>query len=480
MRINNFKNSHRGFSLLEMSIVMGISGFLMVTGMQMYKIYIKGLKKVETYETMNKIDNAIGTFYAGQKRYPCPADPALPISDPNAGVENCNLGAPVVAMGACNTGGGFCNVGGRDADKDTFPDSVLIGAIPYKTMKLARDDLNPYDTATDGTSLTRDDKKACNEAYTAAFNAAGGGTAGETAGAAAATALTTLTGLARTLCPGFMKKTLEHESSILDVGAESSLDAWGNQLTYAVTTRLTSNAMGVFDITLGAITVQTEALVPKQLTEPKGSAMWALVSHGQDGNGAFRADGVRRACGTVSKDIANCNDDSIFINGVLSMGSDPNDYFDDMTYYSASRLSSLWTNAQDDAGGDGSDSEKDIINRNTGNVGIGLAQGASVDERLELANALRAQSVMSTRVCDSTTAKCFHQENFGGPTGVKCPDLIPPDSLKYIMVVTSVENDGVHCEKLELKKFGAKQECAAGEAVRGIDSLGKIICVTLP
>jgi hypothetical protein len=241
--------------------------------------------------------------------------------------------------------------------------------------------------------------------------------------------------------------------------------------------------MGVFDINLGAITVQTEAttpFIPKQLTDPAGSAMWVLVSHGQDGNGAFRADGVRRACGTAAKDIGNCNDDSIFINGVLSLGAGAN-YFDDMTYYSASRLSSLWTNAQTNAAA-GSDEEKDITNRNIGNVGIGLAPGALVDERLEIANALRAKSVMSTKVCDSTTVDCFDQGKFGGPDGRICdPALDPnPDPSKYLMVATRIEHNQVRCDKLEMKKNGAAQACDPGEAVQGIDSLGKIICVVLP
>lgn len=156
------------------------------------------------------------------------------------------------------------------------------------------------------------------------------------------------------------------------------------------------------------------------------------------------------------------------------------DYFDDMTYYGASRLSSLWTNAQTNAVA-GSDEKKDITNRNTGNVGIGIAAGVPLSAKLEIANKLRAKSVMSGKVCDSTVEKCFEQGIFGGsPVAPAKTAKCPPPSAGFVSVIRRIELSTVKCDEVEMKKAGEVQDCKPNEAMQGIDNLGKIICVTLP
>lgn len=129
----------KGFSLIELAIVMTLSGFIMVAGFSIYKSYFDSKNFHETYFKETAINVAIMTFYGMTKRYPCPADGSLPSTDPRYGVENCNDGPtpPVVALGNCNNADdGFCNVPGRDTGLDGTlgPDSVLTGVIPFRTI----------------------------------------------------------------------------------------------------------------------------------------------------------------------------------------------------------------------------------------------------------------------------------------------------------------------------------------------------------
>lgn len=432
--------SHKGFTLIEFSIVMIISGLVLVAGMDLYKIYLKGQKKSGTYETMDKFNNAINSFYSAQKRYPCPADPALPESDPNAGLENCIAATPV----GFNSGG-IWKVAGRDVDFDSINENVLIGAIPYKTLKIGLEDLVPV------TLPVQDDIATCNQIFFA-----GGVTP----------SYCTPTGAP-------MGSALEPRGNIRNtISSIDTLDAWGNRITYAVSEPLTSTAAGSFDVSYGTISVQTET--GAQLTEPAGSAMWVLASHGEDGNGAYNAYGnIVAACGTVSADIENCNNDNVFVNGI-NVTVPGAGYFDDVIYYSVMRLSSLWTNAIEDAA-TGSKEGKDIINRNIGGVGIGLPLGTFPSEKLEVANKLRASNFMAQQTCNLVGTDCFDHGAFGAghPTGKVCP---PPATPGNVMVVTKIAGGNVQCDEVTIAPTATAQECAPGKAMLGINSDGFIIC----
>ncbi len=434
--------SHKGFTLIEFSIVMIISGLVLVAGMDLYKIYLKGQKKSGTYETMDKFNNAILSFYNAQKRYPCPADPALPESNPNAGVENC-IASTLVGFNS----GGIWKVAGRDANNDSIPDNVLIGSIPYKTLKIGLDDLRPY--GADEYVLT-DDVATCNNIYFV-----GGITP----------SYCTVNGTP-------MTSPIKPSGKITNVlSMANTLDAWGNRITYAVSERLTSNATLSFDVSYGAITIQTES--GAQLTEPAGSAMWTLVSHGADGNGAYNSYGnIPVPCGAVSADVENCDNDDVFVNGIITDIPGAG-YFDDIIYYSVLRLSSLWAPAYDNSIA-GSEETRDIANLNIGGVGIGIAGFPS--ERLEIANKLRAGgNAMALKTCDSTGLKCFDHGAFGSghPTGAMCP---PPVTPGNIQLVTRIADGTVKCTEVMIAPSPVAQECDPGKAMLGVDSTGIIIC----
>ena len=138
MAVSGILKNENGFSLVELSIVMVVSGLVMAAAFSIYKSYFDSESLHETYYKEIVINDAIMTFYGMARRYPCPADGSLSAADPMYGIENCNDGpAPVpVVLGSCNASGGYCNAGGRDTGLDGTPgpDSVLIGVLPFRTI----------------------------------------------------------------------------------------------------------------------------------------------------------------------------------------------------------------------------------------------------------------------------------------------------------------------------------------------------------
>lgn len=80
-------NKHRGFSLLEMSVVVVIAGLLLgglltsVAGLQARQ------REAGTEQQLEEIREALGTFAALNRRLPCPANPATAATATGAGTE---------------------------------------------------------------------------------------------------------------------------------------------------------------------------------------------------------------------------------------------------------------------------------------------------------------------------------------------------------------------------------------------------------
>lgn len=120
-----------GFTLIEMAIVLMISGMIMLVGAGLLKIYVHQERFERTIENVEMVQDAMTEFYALHGRYPCPADPSLPPTDANYGIEQCRANPDVDPCPA----GVFCTVTGtRDANGDLNNDPVMIGMIPVRTM----------------------------------------------------------------------------------------------------------------------------------------------------------------------------------------------------------------------------------------------------------------------------------------------------------------------------------------------------------
>lgn len=105
-----------GFTLVELAIVTLISGILFIPLFQMYVTYHKHQLIEQTRDNVQTTQSLISSLL---DRYPCPADPELPLSDPNYGKEQ------------CTAGGGVKEVAGARTPAET----VLIGAVPIRDIK---------------------------------------------------------------------------------------------------------------------------------------------------------------------------------------------------------------------------------------------------------------------------------------------------------------------------------------------------------
>jgi hypothetical protein len=151
------KESKPAFSLLELSIVIMISGIILYSTLEMYDYFLN----VDTYKQTNvklaKLQTSLQNFFNRYGRLPCPADPTLLVTDANFGVED--LGDM--------TNGTTCRVDNKNPLYNNysrgFPTSILftpepsnpmpfvlyysggirhniiLGAIPFKTLGLQDD-----------------------------------------------------------------------------------------------------------------------------------------------------------------------------------------------------------------------------------------------------------------------------------------------------------------------------------------------------
>lgn len=170
----------------------------------------------------------------------------------------------------------------------------------------------------------------------------------------------------------------------LNLPYRSSVNSDNWKYIYAVTSDLTTSA--TYGAGTGAITIDG-------FSTPLTNRQFVLVNPGRDGKGAFTLGGAAGdACGSTALDSENCDGDDTFIEADFSNQGSPtsSDYYDDTISYSLTRKeSTFWVAEEGGASVDGIS----IVNRNQGNVGIGLAAGASPTDKLHIVGGdVRVQS----------------------------------------------------------------------------------------
>jgi prepilin-type N-terminal cleavage/methylation domain-containing protein len=108
----------RGFTLVEIVVVLVIIGLILTMGIKMTGSMLAGQKRYQTRDRMAAVDISLAAFVSQLQRLPCPADGALASSDPNAGLE-------------ARDGAGDCGTQAR-------------GVVPWRTIGMSEAD------ATDG------------------------------------------------------------------------------------------------------------------------------------------------------------------------------------------------------------------------------------------------------------------------------------------------------------------------------------------
>lgn len=277
----------KGFTLIELSLVIIIVGLLVIPLLQLYKLYMVKEEILKTEANISGAASAIGRFVL---RYPCPSDRSLSPGDPNYGVEQCT-GIP-----NCNATGtqGICRgVGNRDTDGDGTFDPILIGGIPYMYYK----------------------------SYTSP-----------------------------PLSPVLLTPSGDPNTGLIArMQASYMVDGWGNKMTYAVTESLTNplKADTNSDFRQGVIGAQSEHNRPT--AGVNDDAQFVILSHGKDRIGSFSLNGVNTPCTAGMVESENCNNDGTFRQALGAYEGTTADYYDDITYFYTKSSGDLWYSLVDAA-----------------------------------------------------------------------------------------------------------------------------------
>lgn len=316
-------NRKTGFTLLEVAIVLLISGILFSIGIMAYDLYSKNQKYAQTWKNMETIRNALAEYQIKTGFFPCPANPALGPADTGYGD----------ASPACNPCPGCVVLGGRDADGKGGTDRVIIGSIP-------------------------------------------------------------LTTLIRTVYSDNIKQA---KLSINDAH-----DGWGNKIMYAVSENLTpSYTGGVFKPTNGSVDIVDEN--GQALLAQDYSAHYALISYGQDANGAYSHDGaVVAACNPGQAETPNCALSAQLVSGLISMAPGTT-YYDDLVQYVTWTASKMWSYSQESPG--------TVYNTDLGNVGMGTNTPLN---QLDVGGRIQTTNIFTRLFCDANGNNCYDPKKIGG------------------------------------------------------------------
>lgn len=433
-------NGCKGFTLVEMAIVLIIFGMLITLAIAALTLYYSDQNRKQTLHALESSKGALYQFLISEGRYPCPADPDLAPNHPDYGWEAAPCGDADSNDGHTVSGGTQAEnkpAFTADADKDGVTDRILFGLIPFRTIEQAGIE-------------------------TSFFSAA------------------------------------------------ETIDGWGNKITYAVPLYLTNaDPVITYQDNYGALDVYDEfgnSLlnviedgdengngIPNEFLEER-AAHAVLVSHGQNGKGAYTAGGVLvefctqsvqsdplnpgapppgAIIGRDGDESENCdNHDEFFMGGLRT--NDDDDYNDDYVRFLKLRTSELWayTGVFIDDNGTPNDPSDDIkinkmANTNPGRIGIGTKEP---EEMVHVIGDVKATEIMADSFCDSTGTNCFSADMIAGDLPVmKCSQAGE--------AVVSIEDEKVNCAAVF--PAPALGTCPAGEYMVGISNTSGVICENL-
>ena len=152
--------SKNGFTLLEMVIVILISGIIMTTSAGYFSQYLEKQRFDITHENVKYAAAILSTY--STDIYPCPSDRSLGVGDPNYGqpvgfdnatgpATGCKAAFDALPMNGCSSTGGYCKIRAINVDKndDNIDDYIYVGGYPLRFIELN----NPNEAFDDAKTL---------------------------------------------------------------------------------------------------------------------------------------------------------------------------------------------------------------------------------------------------------------------------------------------------------------------------------------
>ena len=411
----------RGFTLVEIAIVLLVSSFIFLMVMKAYWLYAQNRAQDRTEISMDRIEAGLMNFYRIHSRYPCPARLDLPATDPQYGLEPANCTDPTFDPAASL---GLSNpvTGARDTDGDAINENILIGAVPFRTIEPCID--NPAGPACY--------KLPLEEAYT--------------------------------------------------------YDGWNHKVVYVVSQTLTN--AGTFDANRGVISVEDEHR--QSVVLPPGSALYALISHGPNGRGAFSENGglpIQDDCvGYIDKitslytmfpptasgwdEKQNCDhNNEIILSGLVN--NTDNNYYDDIVRFISGEKEDPWRTLS--VAGD----VREMRNNNKGFVGVGDFDPMNKPQAaFHVQGDLQAAEVFSDDLCDTSGTTCFKADFLGGPQTKDMGPGYQNTCAFNQQAITNLENNQVRCDDVYKGGIVAKM-CGPTEVMIGYSNKTGVICAPL-
>lgn len=273
-----------GFTLIEIAVVIVVLSLLLAMIAGIATAMLGQQRREATRQRLAGIDTAIALYVSQNKRLPCPADGRLPSEHVDAGLER-----PI--------GGGSCQT------LTVTPNSQTHGVVPWRTLGLAEPDATDgwgnrltYRVAPELVAATAMDLTACDP---------GGGF--------------NLSGTPNGRCN-------QAGTNAADCNKDSFPDKCTPPSAY-------TQGKGLKVRTLNAIVT----LTMNPSATPSTGAAYVVISHGENGEGAYNNRGVRQEGTTASGTLESSNNAAnvSFVYAASTDMTDANAIVDDFPSYLA-------------------------------------------------------------------------------------------------------------------------------------------------